>query len=83
MVTRGKTDEKGRIVIPKEMRQEHDEFLIFGLPGGIFLKPIKKIEDPLSDLKEVAIDTDKTVLEIKRKIREALGKGVTKSVRRH
>ncbi len=83
VVARGKTDEKGRIVIPKEVRQDHDEFLIFGSPSGILLKPIEKIEDPLSDLEEVAVDTDETVLEIKRRIREALGKGVVKDVRRH
>jgi hypothetical protein len=31
------------------MRREHDEFLIFELPGGIFLKPIEKVKDPLLD----------------------------------
>lgn len=81
MGIRGKTDVKGRIVIPKEMRREHDEFLILGLPEGILLRPIEKIDDPIADLEEVAVTTDETVLEIKRRIRETLKKGVLKDVR--
>lgn len=83
MGIRGKTDAKGRIVIPKEMRQNYSEFLILGLPEGILLKPIEKIDDPIADLEKVAVDTDETVLEIKRRIRESLRKGVIKNVRRH
>ena len=78
---KGRTDAKGRIVIPKEMRREHDEFLILGLPEGILLRPIEKIDDPIADLEEVAVNTDETVLEIKRRIRETFRKGVLRNVR--
>ena len=83
MGIRGKADAKGRIVIPKEMRRGHDEFLIFRLTEGIFLRPIEKIDDPIADLEEVAVATDETVLEIKRRIRKTLRKGVLRDVRRH
>ena len=70
-----KVDEKGRVQIPKDVRDQ------LGIEGDVVaeqkehsleLKPKKKIKDPLAFLASLNIKTDKTPLEMKREAQQAM-----------
>ncbi|MBI2583279.1 MAG: hypothetical protein HYW25_01305 [Candidatus Aenigmarchaeota archaeon] len=65
-------DERGRVVLPKELRDEFgEEYVIVRLPGEILFKPIPK-GDPLRALREEGkkLPKDMSVADLKRQARE-------------
>jgi bifunctional DNA-binding transcriptional regulator/antitoxin component of YhaV-PrlF toxin-antitoxin module len=67
-------DSKGRILIPLKVREElgADEFILERIEGGLLLKPIPKISDPIKYAKEIAVVDTRSVKEIRRWIRKEL-----------
>jgi len=67
-------DSKGRLLIPIELREElgADEFILEKVEGGLLLKPIPMIRDPLDYAKRIAIKDARPVKEIRRWIRREL-----------
>ena len=61
-------DSKGRLLIPIELREElgADEFILEKVEGGLLLKPIPKIDDPLEYARKIAIKDARSAKEIKR-----------------
>ena len=70
-------DNKGRILLPKELREELElgnQVLLEKKGKELIIKPLKKIEDPLEFLCSINIKTKKTPLEMKREAEEMFGK---------
>lgn len=69
-----KMDSKGRLLVPAEIREElgADEFILEKVEGGLLLRPIPKIEDPLANAKKIAIRDTRPVKEIRRWMRKEL-----------
>lgn len=65
-------DDRGRIVIPHEIREKHgDRYRVVELDDRVELIPLK--DDPLEGLRDAVGDAfdDKSIAEIKREAREA------------
>ena len=67
-------DSKGRLLVPAEIREElgADEFILEKVEGGLLLRPIPKIEDPLAYARKIAIRDVRPTKEIRRWIRKEL-----------
>lgn len=62
-------DKKGRIHVPRELREEvgiTDQIIMVQQDHELIIKPLSKIEDPLKFLLSINIKTKKTPLEMKR-----------------
>lgn len=64
-------DDRGRILLPKDLREEYGEkFIIAKAPGEVVLIPVPK--DPLKDLRELGkkLPKDMSVADLKKLARE-------------
>jgi len=71
MSKKAEADDRGRIVIPSEIREKHgDRYRVVELDDRVELIPLK--EDPIEGLREAVGDAfdDKSLAEIKRESRE-------------
>ncbi|QLD90733.1 AbrB/MazE/SpoVT family DNA-binding domain-containing protein [Natronomonas salina] len=69
-MTDAKLDDRGRLTLPKELRERHgDRYHIVELHDGIKLVPVA--EDPLEALRETFADVQKTPEELRDGAREA------------
>ena len=69
-------DEKGRILLSKEVREElnlGNQVILELKEKELIIKPLRKIEDPLEFLCSINIKTKKTPLEMKREAEEVFG----------
>lgn len=76
------TDERGRVTIPKEIRDRHGErYRLVELDSGIKLVPIP--EDPLAELRAAASDDlrEASLGELTEAARERARKGTEEHVR--
>ncbi|NUB90927.1 AbrB/MazE/SpoVT family DNA-binding domain-containing protein [Haloterrigena sp. SYSU A558-1] len=72
MSKRAEADDRGRIVIPHEIREKHgDRYRVVELDDRVELIPLK--DDPIEGLRDAVGDAfdDKSIDEIKREAREA------------
>jgi len=69
-----KSDSKGRVLIPLELREElgADEFILEKTEKGLLLKPIPGMEDPIEYAKKIAIKNKRPVRVIRRGVRREL-----------
>ena len=66
------TDDRGRLYLPKELRERHGErFRVVDLPSRIVLVPVA--DDPLGAVREAVGDTfeGQSVADLKREARDA------------
>lgn len=74
-------DDRGRIVIPHEIREKHgDRYRVVELKDRVELIPLK--DDPIEGLRDAVGDAfeDKSIEEIKRESREAARKDAVDDV---
>ncbi|EMA57237.1 AbrB/MazE/SpoVT family DNA-binding domain-containing protein [Halorubrum lipolyticum] len=63
-------DDRGRLTLPKEIREQHgDQYHIVELHDGIKLIPVA--DDPLDALRDEFADVEKTADELRERAREA------------
>ena len=68
-------DKKGRIHLPRELREEigiTDQIIMVPQDHELIIKPLPKIDDPVKFLSSINIKTKKTPLEMKREAEEVL-----------
>jgi bifunctional DNA-binding transcriptional regulator/antitoxin component of YhaV-PrlF toxin-antitoxin module len=76
------TDDRGRLYLPKELRERHGErFRVVDLPSRIVLVPVD--DDPLEAVREAVGDVfeGKTATELKREARDAAREEVENEIR--
>jgi len=69
-------DGKGRVHLPKDVREEMDiqnQILLEKEKNLLILKPVKKIDDPLKFLASINVKTKKSPVEMKREDECAFG----------
>ncbi len=69
-------DGKGRIHLPKELREEigiEDHVLVERERDLLILKPVKKIVDPIKFLSSISVKTKKSPVEMKRETEHVFG----------